>query len=55
MTSQESYYDWELRVRNKPSYLKKHKKIKKQNNDLGISVENFRKYIKLWKSKNTIF
>ena len=55
VTSQESYYDWELRVRNKPSYLKKHKKIKKQNNDLGISVENFRKYIKLWKSKNTIF
>jgi hypothetical protein len=53
--SQESYYDWELRVKNKPSYIKKQKKIKKQNTDLGISVEDFRKCIKLWKSKNIIF
>lgn len=28
VTSQESYYDWELRVRNKPSYRKKKKKLK---------------------------
>ncbi|MFW9818542.1 MAG: hypothetical protein ACFFE5_02940 [Candidatus Thorarchaeota archaeon] len=55
VTGQESYYDWELKVRNKPSYIKKYKKNKKQKNDLGISVEDFRKYIKLWKSKNIVF
>jgi hypothetical protein len=55
VTSSDSYYDWELKVRTKPPYLKKKKKDKKEYNGLGISAEDFRKYIKLWKSKNIVF
>ncbi len=47
-----SYYDWELELRTKPQQIKK-KKYKKD--DLGISVEDFKRLIKLWKSKNIIF
>ncbi len=55
MTSTDSYYDWELKIRAKPHYLKKKKKKKVENCDLGISTEDFKKYIKLWKSKNIVF
>lgn len=54
MTSTDSFYDWELRIRTKPHYLKKKKKSKNEN-CLGISTEDFKKYIKLWKSKNIAF
>ncbi len=55
MTSPDSYYDWELSVKSKPTHIKKKKKTKKEHNDLGISVEDFRKFVKLWRSKNIVF
>jgi hypothetical protein len=48
----ESYYDWELGKRTKPAHMKK-KKGKKDG--LGISGEDFKRFIKLWKSKNIVF
>lgn len=47
-----SYYDWKLDLRTKPNHIQK-KKNKKA--DLGISVEDFKRFIKLWKSKNIAF
>jgi len=55
VTGSESYYDWELNLRNKPSNKRKKKNSKKDNNNLGISVEDFKRFVKLWKSKNIIF
>ncbi|MFX0004913.1 MAG: hypothetical protein ACFE9C_08360 [Candidatus Hodarchaeota archaeon] len=55
MTSSDSYYDWELKVRTKPPHLKEKKKTKKIYNDLGLSVKDFKRYVKLWRSKNIIF
>lgn len=55
MTSPDSYYDWELSVKSKPPHIKKKKKTKKEPNDLGISVEDFRRFVKLWRSKNIVF
>ena len=54
MTGSESYYDWELNLKTKASEKKK-KNSKKEPNDLGISVEDFKRFVKLWKSKNIIF
>ncbi len=52
MTEAESYYDWELKTKTKP----KHNKKKKRDLDnLGISVNEFKRFVKLWKSKNIIF
>jgi hypothetical protein len=47
-----SYYDWELELRTKPKNRKKKNKI---INELGISTEDFKRFIKLWKSKNIVF
>lgn len=55
MTSPESYYDWELNLRTKPPNKKKKKNSKKDHNDLGISSEDFKRFVKLWKRKNIIF
>jgi len=55
VTGSESYYDWELNLRTKPPNKKKKKNSKKDKDDLGISVEDFKRFVKLWKSKNIIF
>lgn len=55
MTSPESYYDWELNIKPRSPSLRKKKRNKKEQTDLGISVEAFRRFIKLWKSKNIAF
>ncbi|MFX0040932.1 MAG: hypothetical protein ACFFCY_16635 [Promethearchaeota archaeon] len=55
MTGSDSYYDWELRVRIKPLHLKEKKKIKKDCSDIGLSVKDFKRFVKLWHSKNIVF
>ncbi|MFX0000976.1 MAG: hypothetical protein ACFE9Q_12310 [Candidatus Hodarchaeota archaeon] len=50
MTETKSYYDWELELKTKP----RKSKIK-ENNGLGISNEDFKKFVKLWRSKNIVF
>jgi hypothetical protein len=45
-----SYYDWDLALKKNPQN-KKNRKI----NELGISAEDFKRFIKLWKSKNIVF
>ncbi|MCK4780677.1 MAG: hypothetical protein KAT57_10835 [Candidatus Lokiarchaeota archaeon] len=55
MTEQESYYDWKLGLRTKPSNRKKKKNKDITTNDLGISNDEFKKFIKLWRSKNISF
>jgi len=47
-----SYYDWELDLKTKPGKINKKNKI---INELGISVEDFKRFIKIWKRKNIAF
>ena len=55
MTEQESYYDWELSLRTRPSHRKKKKNDDKTTNNLDIPHDEFKKFIKLWRSKNIVF
>jgi hypothetical protein len=55
VTSSDSYYDWELKVRTKPLHLKEKKRMKKDYNDLGLSANDFKRFVKLWRSKNIVF
>ena len=55
MTKQESYYDWELGLRTKPLQINKKNHDDKTTNNLNISHNEFKKYIKLWRSKNITF
>ncbi|MFX1391071.1 MAG: hypothetical protein ACFE9Z_13485 [Promethearchaeota archaeon] len=50
--TESSYYDWELSQKIKPKY---NKKKKKDCNEIGISTDDFKKFVKLWRSKNIIF
>lgn len=54
MTKQKSYYDWELALRTKPLQRKKKKSIDEIINTLDIPHNEFKKFLKLWKSKNII-
>jgi len=55
MAKQESYYDWELGLRTNPSHKKKKKNNIITTNSLDIPHNDFKKFIKLWKSKNITF
>jgi len=43
-----SYYNWELDLKSK-------KKNGKNHSNLGISVDDFKRFVKLWGTKNIIF
>ena len=55
MTETKSYYDWELDLKTKPHKGEKKKKNKKDYNDLGISTDDFKRFVKLWSRKNIVF
>jgi hypothetical protein len=55
VTRTESYYDWELDLKTKPSHKKNRKNSKENLNNLGLSFEDFRKFIELWRRKNIVF
>ncbi|MFX1304372.1 MAG: hypothetical protein ACFE9X_13535 [Promethearchaeota archaeon] len=55
MTRKKSYYDWQLSLKSKSAQKKELKNKKKINNNLGISVDEFKRFVKLWKSKNIVF
>jgi hypothetical protein len=51
--TESSYYDWKLNLKSKPS--PKRKKKVKDYGDLGISPDEFKRFVKLWRSKNIAF
>lgn len=55
MTETKSYYDWELELRKKSHKGEKMRKEKQDYNDLGISADDFKRFIKLWRRKNIVF
>ena len=55
MTDSESYYDWELGLKKKPQHKEKKKNNKNDQNTLGISVYDFKRFVKLWRRKNIVF
>jgi hypothetical protein len=54
VTRIKSYYDWELSLKNRPPQRKKSKNNKKDNY-IGISADDFKRFVKLWKKKNIAF
>ena len=52
MTEAESYYDWELKLKTKPN---RNKKKNRDLDDHGIVIDDFKRFVKLWRSKNIIF
>ncbi|MFW9828038.1 MAG: hypothetical protein ACFFEY_10620 [Candidatus Thorarchaeota archaeon] len=52
MTEIESYYDWKLKLKNKPD---RNKRRNRSHDDLGMTVGDFKRFVKFWKSKNIIF
>jgi hypothetical protein len=48
-----SYYDWKISQKIKPKVKKKEKEEK--INKIGLSIDEFKKFVKLWRSKNITF
>ena len=55
VTGSESYYDWVLGLKTKPHHKEKKKKNKNDQNSLGIAVNDFKIFVKLWSRKNIVF
>ena len=52
MSKSTSYFDWELSFRKNPPLKERVKHNREKINSIGISTNNFKKFLQEWKEKN---